>query len=264
VQEDFLETYEIELVAGRDFSKKKDCDTCKFIVNESAANMFGLDSLIGESANIWYHKDTIIGIVKDFHFESLYESIGPLVFTRYKTVYQYISVRTKSRISPETIEYIQKVLQDYFEDAAFNYYIVEDQIRSKHSIDEQNTRLMLLGTLLAIFTSALGLFGQISFTVVKRTKEMGIRKTHGANAKNIVALMIADYGKFVLPAVAIAIPFAIIMVRNWMQNFAYKTDISVWIYFSSVSLALTVSLFAILIRVIRFALINPAESLRYE
>ena len=163
-----------------------------------------------------------------------------------------------------TTEFDAGPLEDYYEDEAFNYYVVEQQIRSKHSIDEQNTVLMLLGTILAILISAMGLFGLISFTVIQRTKEMGIRKVHGAATKNIVLLMIGDFGKFIIPAVAIAIPLALIIITNWMQNFAYRADISVWIYLTSIGIALAVSLIAILVRVIRFALANPADSLRYE
>ena len=214
------------------------------MVNETAAKLFGLKDLIGEPVNIWKHKDTIIGIVKDYHYESLYESIKPIVFTRYKKEYQYITARIKTGITPEVIGYIQKILEDYFEDEAFNYYVPPGY----YWVD----------------SLAMGLFGLISFTVIQRTKEMGIRKVHGAATKNIVLLMIGDFGKFIIPAVAIAIPLALIIITNWMQNFAYRADISVWIYLTSIGIALAVSLIAILVRVIRFALANPADSLRYE
>jgi len=264
VQEDFLETYGIELISGRDFNRVLDGDTGKFIINESAAKLLDLKDPLGEPINIWHHRDTVIGVVKDFHFESLYEPIGPIVFTRYIRNYQYITIRVKEKITQEVIDDIVKILGLYYEDPAFNYYLMERQIRSKYSIDEQNTKLMLLGTLLALLTSALGLFGLISFSVVQRTKEMGIRKVHGAHSRNIVLLMIGDFGKFVLPAVAIAIPFALIFIKNWMQNFAYRVNIPVWIYLVSIGVALCVALLAILVRVIHFAYSNPADSLRYE
>jgi len=118
--------------------------------------------------------------------------------------------------------------------------------------------------LLAILTSAFGLFGLITFSVVKRTKEMGIRKVLGADSRNIIMLMIGDFGKFVIPAIALAIPFALLFIKNWMQNFAYRVNIPVWIYLVSIGVALCVALLAILVRVIRFAYSNPADSLRYE
>ena len=264
VEDDFLKTFGIELVAGRDFSPELDGDTGKFILNESAAAKLSLKNPVGEPINVWYHRDTVIGVVKDFHFESLYKPIMPIVFTRYKKVYQYITIRVKEGLSPDIIEFIQKSLQEYYEDAAFNYYNVDQQIRSKYSIDEQNTKLMLLGTLLALLTSAFGLFGLITFSVLKRTKEMGIRKVLGADSRNIILLMIGDFGKFVIPAIALAIPFAIIMIRNWMQNFAYRVELSGWIYLFSAGIALLIALLAILVRVIHFAYSNPADSLRYE
>lgn len=264
VQEDFLETFGIEFVAGRDFSPELDGDTGKFIINESAVAKLGLKNPVGKPINVWYHCDTVIGVVKDFHFESLYEPIMPIVFTRYIRHYQYITVRVKKRLSQDILDFIQENLEEYYEDAAFNHYVVDKQIRSKYSIDEQNTKLMLLGTLLAILTSAFGLFGLITFSVVKRTKEMGIRKVLGADSRNIVMLMIGDFGKFVIPAIALAIPFALLFIKNWMQNFAYRVNIPVWIYLVSIGVALCVALLAILVRVIRFAYSNPADSLRYE
>lgn len=264
VQDDFLETFGIKLVAGRDFSHELDGDTGKFIINESAAAKLNLENPIGEPINIWIHRDTVIGIVKDFHFESLYEPIMPMVFTRFERDYQYITFRLKEGLSRDITEFIQKNLQEYYEDAAFNYYNVDQQIRSKYSVDEQNTKLMLLGTLLALLASACGLFGLITFSVVKRTKEMGIRKVLGADSRNIVMLMIGDFGKFVIPAIALAIPFAMLMIKNWMQNFAYRVELSGWIYLVSAGIALLIALLAILVRVIRFACSNPADSLRYE
>ncbi len=264
VQDDFLKTFGIELVAGRDFSPELDGDTGKFIINKAAAEKLDLGNPVGKPINIWYHRDTVIGVVKDFHFESLYEPIMPIVFTRYIRDYQYITIRVKKGLSQDIFDFIQKTLEQYYEDAAFNYYHVDEQIRSKYSIDEQNTKLMLFGTLIALLTSAFGLFGLITFSVVKRTKEMGIRKVLGADSGNIILIMIGDFGKFVIPAIALAIPFAIIAIKNWMQNFAYRVELSGWIYLVSTGIALLIALLAILIRVIHFAYSNPADSLRYE
>lgn len=264
IQDDFLETFGIKLVAGRDFLNDLDEDTGKFIINESAAEKLNLKNPMGKSLNVYNHRDTIIGVVKDFHFESLYQPIMPVVFTRFRRDYQYITLRLKEGLRQDIIDFIQKTLQGYYEDTAFDYYSVDQQIRSKYSVDEQNTKLMLLGTLLALVASAFGLYGLISFSVVKRTKEMGIRKVMGAGSRSIVMLMIGDFGKFVIPAIALAIPFAMIMIKNWMQNFAYRVELSGWIYLVSTGIALLIALLAILVRVIHFANSNPAESLRYE
>ncbi len=264
VQDDFLKTFGIELVTGRDFSPELDGDTGKFIINQAAVEKLNLEEVVGQPINIYNHRDTLIGVVEDFHFESLYEPIMPIVFTRYIKEYQYITIRVKKGLSQDILDFTQKTLEEYYEDAAFNYYHVDEQIRSKYSVDEQNAKLMLFGTLLALLTSAFGLFGLITFSVVKRTKEMGIRKVLGADSRNIILIMIGDFGKFVIPAIALAIPFAVIVIKNWMQNFAYRAELSGWVYLVSTGIALMIALLAILIRVIQFAYSNPADSLRYE
>ena len=264
---DFIPTYEMELVAGRDFSREFSTDTSQaFILNETAVRKIGWspEEAINQDFQYGRRKGRIIGIVKDFHFESLHQEISPMVFYIERGDYRRISVRLSPENIPQTMAFLQKEWRQYRPNYPFDYFFIDENFDDLYRSEEKLGQVFGAFALLAIFIACLGLFGLASFTAEKRTKEIGIRKVLGAPVSGIIFLLSQQFAKWVFVANAIAWPLAYFAMQRWLQNFAYRTQLGLWIFLGAAGVSLIITLLTVSFQSVKAALADPVNSLRYE
>jgi len=266
--QDFASTYQLEFLAGRDFSKEMSTDaTNAFILNETAVKMCNWTSpkeAIGKQVRCDNKTGEVIGIVKDFHFLSLHSEIEPMIMHYDKKRFYSISARVNTDNIAATLTTLKKQWQQLLPDVPCNYFFLDDQYDKQYRADQKVGSFLKHFTFLAIFISCLGLFGLASFTAEQRTKELGIRKVLGASVPGIVLLLSKEFTKWVLVANIIALPIAWFAMSKWLQNFAYRTNIAWTTFIISSGIALLIALLTVSYQSIKAALANPVESLRYE
>jgi putative ABC transport system permease protein len=266
VDEDFLETFEIELVAGRNFSAALASDSTAFILNETAVRQLGWTDPIGKRFE-WPEagrKGAVIGVVKDFNYGSLHSRIGPLVLNRRTSMFDNLAVRIRGEDMPETMAFLEKKWKQFVPRQPFSYDFMNDTLGWMYEKEMRLNRVAGFSSLLAIFVACLGLFGLASFTAERRTKEIGIRKVLGASVSDIVALLSKDFLKLVVAANLIAWPVAYWIAEKWLQNFAYRTNVGIGVFALAGGLALGIALLTVSAQAVQAALANPVEALRNE
>ena len=269
VDYDFLDTFEIKIVAGRGFSRSFPTDEKNaFIINESAAKEFGWQpgSAIGKAFNIsgGWKKGNIIGVVQDFHFNSLHQDIEPLVLYLESKNFDYISIRIKPFHISGILEFLKNKWQKIFPGQPFVYSFLDDDYDSLYKIEFRLQKILTLITILAIFIAGLGLIGLASFAAEQRRKEVGVRKVHGASVPGIVLLLSKEFTLLVLAANIFAWPAAWYAMNKWLQNFAYRITILPWVFLLSALFAIVIALITVSYKVFKAAIANPVETLRYE
>ncbi len=258
---DFLNTMELFMTEGRFFSKEFVSDTLDgVIVNETAVRTMGIDSPIGKKAGNW----RIIGVMKDFHFRSLHSKITPLMFIFPKKRSNYLLIRLKTGDVAQSLKSLETTWRKSFAEYPFEYRFLDERINKLYSSEQQIEKIMKVFTLLAVFIACLGLFGLASFTTEQRRKEIGIRKVLGLSVGGIVKMLANDFTQYVLYANLISWPIAWLAMNKWLQNFAYRIQLHVWMFLTAGILALLVALLTIGYHSIRAATANPVEALRYE
>ena len=270
--ENFLSTYQIKMAEGRFYSKEFGSDTTAIVINQAAAALFGYDDPIGKEiirvgpTQEQSIKLKIIGILDDFNFESLHHSIKPLTIRLFRSndFGRYVSVRIAHGNYQSTLGFIENSWKKFAGNQAFEYFFFDQEFNHLY-ISEQRTRsLMGVFSILAIFVASLGLFGLASYSAQKRTKEIGVRKVMGATVINIVLMMFRDTARLILIANIIALPVVYFLMRDWLQNFAYKIDVGWITLLVTVFIAFTIAILTVSYQAIRVALTNPADALRYE
>jgi len=270
VDHEFIPTMGIEMVAGRNFSTDFTTDISQsVIINETAALKFGWEKPIGKtiqtlstSGNL--RKYTVIGVVKDFHMESLKKRIIPLFIGCTTHVFNSLSVRIKTENIPATLSFLESRMKQIDPFRPFEYVFLDDSFDAQYKTEERLSRIFSYFGLLSIFIASLGLFGLASFTAEQRTKEIGIRKVLGATVSGIVVLLSKEFTKWVLVANVIAWPIAYYSLHRWLEGFAYRTNIHLTVFLVAMGISLMVALFTISIQAVRTALANPVDSLRHE
>ena len=274
VDHDFVKTYGMEIVAGRDFSKNFTSDTSSaFLINESAAKLFGWQDPVNREINLEYYFNrrinktgTVVGVVKDFHYHSLRKKIDPLVLhiVPASYYYDYLSVKVSSDDIPSVIAFLKKEWTAYNSSRAFEYSFLDDYFTQLYRSENRFGDILLFFSLLAISIACVGLFALVAFVCRQRTKEVGIRKVLGASVGNITALLSKDFLKLVLLAVVIATPVSWFAISKWLQDFAYRINISWWVFASAGLIALLIALLTVSSQAIKAAVSNPVKSLRTE
>lgn len=266
---DFTQQYGLQLLAGRAFSKQFHTDsTQSLMINEAAAKALGYRSpeeAIGKKFDQWGRQGTIIGVVKDFHFKSLHETVKPLTFRMIDFWNgQLLSVKIDGKNVKQTLSAIENQWKTMHPDKPFTYYFLDELYDRQYRADERFEALFLNFAALAIFISCLGLLGLASYSTVQRTKEIGVRKVMGASAASIVGLLSRDFLQLVGIAFVVAAPLAWFAMHRWLDGFAYKTDIRASFFIVAALLSTFVALATISFQSIRAALMNPVKSLRSE
>jgi putative ABC transport system permease protein len=269
--QDFLKTLRLEMVQGRFFSRDFPSDSCAAILNESAAKLIGWENPLGKKINNWSTTQgvfDVIGVVRDYHYESLHQEIRPmalfLIGGYYQRTPQYISVRMITDNVSETIEFVEKTWNGFAENMPFEYSFLDEDYENLYMNEMQTRKLFTIFSCLAIFIACLGLFGLASFTADRKTREIGIRKVFGASVPGIVALLNRHFTLWVLIACILACPAAWYAMKRWLENFAYRTSTSWWMFVVAAALALIITWLVVTFQTYRAALRNPAESLKYE
>ncbi|MBD3413640.1 MAG: FtsX-like permease family protein [Candidatus Aminicenantes bacterium] len=267
VNEDYLNTYGMEMTQGRFYSKDFPSDISDaFVVNEAAVKAMGIQSPLGKRFSAWDKDGRIIGVVKDFHFKSLKEQIEPLILQLgpKRRFYQYLTLRINPQNTPEVLSYIKKTWEEHFPHHLYEIHFLDQTIDQLYASEKKIKRIFSSFAFLAVFISCLGLFGLASFLSEQRTKEIGIRKVLGAPVMGIVVLISKDFTKWVLAANVIAWPIAYYAMNQWLQNFAYRITIQLWMFVCAGLTALIIALLTVSWRAVRAASANPINSLRYE
>lgn len=262
---DFARTLQLTLVNGRDFSKDYGTDTAGYIVNESALKKIGYKDPVGKRLTFWGKKGTIIGVVKDFHFNALREPISPLIIRLgEKDKWGSVLVRTNPGRTKEALTSLESVYRAVNPKFPFTYQFSDLEYQKLYKSEETVQQLSTYFACLGIFISCLGLLGLAMFTAEQKTKEIGIRKVLGASMPSIVTLLSKEFLSFVMLAFLIASPLAWWAMHKWLQDYAYRVDIGWGVFAVAGILALLIALFTISFQAIRAAVANPAVSLKNE
>jgi putative ABC transport system permease protein len=206
----------------------------------------------------------VIGVVKDFHSSSLHYPIKPFLFRIYKPWHSYIFIRVNSNMISDALKSIETDFQKYAPEYPFNFEFLDEAFNIQYSSEMELKKLFNLFSLLSIFVACLGLFGLAAFTAEQKTKEIGIRKVLGASVSGIITMLSKEFVKWVLIANFVAWTIAYIFMNKWLQNFAYRTSMSIWIFILSGSIALFIALLTVSYQSIKAATANPVDSLKYE
>ena len=268
--EHFLDTCEIQLVAGQTLQQSyRAGGTEKVLLNETAVKMLGWENPIGKQLS-WANSSnikvdgTVVGVVKDFHNQSLHEEIKPLLIWNSSHSFTQLSVRIRGDELPKTLAFLEQTWKQFLPDRPFDFEFADESLNQFYSKYQEIGQLVSVFTLLAIVVACLGLFGLAAFTAEQRTKEIGVRKVMGAPVRSIVLLLSKEFAKQVLVANVIAWPVAYFAVGDWLQNFAYRVDLSWWVFALAGVTALLIALGTVGYQALRAALANPIEALRYE
>lgn len=262
---DFIKTMKLQLLLGREFSKAFPADSNNYIINEAALAEIGYKDPIGKYLSFWRRKGTIIGVVKNFHFQSLHQTINPLLL-RIATFDNYgiALVRTLPGQTKKALESLEKLCKSLNPKFPFTYQFYDEEYAKLYKSDQITGRLSVLFAILAIFISCLGLLGLSMFSAEQRTREIGIRKVLGAGATSLFTLLSGEFLVLVGLAFIIAAPIGWWAMHQWLQQFAYQMDFSWWIFAASGALALLIALATVAVQSIRTMNINPLRSLRSE
>jgi putative ABC transport system permease protein len=274
----FIKAMGLKIEEGRDFSPENPADiSSSAIVNEAFVKEFGLTDPVGKKLPGAFDQ-RIIGVVKDFNYMSLHSKIEPLFLTiqadsviRKTSDISFvaspqprISVRLQGGNLAEGIEALKKTWKEVAPNQDFEYRFLDESIAEMYQAEQRTSTVVKIASGLSIFIACMGLFGLATLTVVRRTKEIGIRKVLGADVTTIVGLLSKDFAKLVVVAAIIAFPLAWWFMNDWLKDFAYRTNISWWVYAIAGVLALVIALGTISFQAIKAAVANPVKSLRTE
>ncbi len=269
VDYDFLKTFQIPLVAGRDFSRSfsKDPDEA-FIVNETAVKTFGWKKpadAIGKNMD-WGlgKKGKVIGVVKDFNFKSLHDNIKPLIIHINPDWYRFIAIKIRPDRVPQTLKDIEKTWSSIAINSPFAYTFLDDDFGNLYKEEQNLQSVLTLFTILSLFVACLGLFGVAAFTIKQRFKEIAVRKVLGASVSGITTLLSKQFLQLVLISAAIAFPLSWWAMHKWLQAFAFRVNIGWQIFMIAGFITLLIALLTVSFQSIKAAVANPAKSLRTE
>ena len=273
VDDTFLKTLGVQVVAGRLFSPEFPADTItRFVINEEAVKEFGFASP-EDAIGKWlaFEPDgvpwqfTIIGVVKNFHFKDLHASIDPFAFRMYNPAgFNYMIAHAGSEHLDQSLATLENTWKKLNPEAPFEYSFLDLDFQKNYEADNRQARLINAFTIIAIIISCLGLFALATFSAEQRTKEIGIRKVLGASVTSVVTLLSKDFLKLVIIAAVISSPIAWFFMNKWLQNFQYRTNISWQVFALTTFLAVTIAFVTISFQAIKAAISNPVKSLRTE
>ncbi|MCL6216989.1 ABC transporter permease [Zunongwangia pacifica] len=271
VSYEYVETLGLQMIAGRGFSRAYPSDSSAVLINQSAVRYMNMQNPVGKILTTGkkgedYTEFKIIGVVKDVIAQSPYRPVKQAIYTfdKYQSA-SYWDLRLNPKQSMQkNLEIIEEVYKNHFPDAPFSYDFVDQEYAKKFAQEERIASLAKVFTLLAMLISCLGLFGLASFVAEQRTKEIGVRKVLGASVANLWLLLSKDFVSLVVIALLVASPVAFYLMQQWLQSYAYRTTISVWIFIAAAVGALSLTLLTVSFQAIKAAIANPVKSLRTE
>ncbi|MFC2164694.1 ABC transporter permease [Acidobacteriota bacterium] len=270
VDYDFIDSFGIELAAGRNFHRQFSTDAkSSMIVNEATIRELGYSSpeeALGTKLKTGFYsfEGTIVGVTKDHHISSFHEEIEPMAMVYRPDYFYTIATKIQSHDIQKTLGFIEKTWTRFIPEYPFTFSFLNESIDRLYRKEEQTAKIVRTFSIIAIFIACLGLFGLTAYTAERRTKEIGIRKVLGATVSNLIVMLSSEFTKWVLIANIIAWPVAYLATNQWLQNFAYRTSIKFWVFVSAAGLAFLISLLTVSYQAIKAAIANPVDSLRYE
>ncbi len=265
VNYDLLETMGVEMAEGRTFAREFSTDTAKIIFNEAAIRVMNLENPVGKTIKLWdeYNLE-IIGIVKDFHFQSLHSAVNPLFFVLNQKNTWNVMIRLEAGKEKETLKALSDFYVSYNPGFTFEYTFQDQDYARQYSAEQRVASLSGYFAAFAIMISCLGLFGLAAFTAERRLKEIGIRKALGSTATNIVVLLSSDFTKMVLLSIVLGLPTAYWLLSQWLQRFAFHIELEAWYFVTAGLVALFIAWMTVASQAIKAANVNPVKCLRTE
>ncbi len=268
VDPDFIDrTMKMKIINGRNFSNEFATDSTAVLINEVLLKKLGWDDPIGKTI----HSDRtppisykIIGVIGDFHIQSLHQQINPMMLRFLVGQPRYLIVRLLSESSPLTLLALENAWEEINPDIPFDYQFLNERIAQFYTYEKKMGNIFIYFTAFALFIAALGLYGLATFISEQRTKEIGIRKAMGSSISKIAYILSRDFAKPVLLANLVAWPVAWFTMNKWLQNFSFRADLALWVFPAAALLTVLLALITVNIRTIRAASANPVNSLRYE
>jgi len=263
---DYIQTMGIQLVGGRDFGEQYGMDTTNYIINEASAKKMGYKDPVGKEMTMWGRKGTIVGLMKDFHYNSLHSTIEPLILRLQPKTENWgvVIVRAEAGKTKDALANLEKTFKKFNPSFPFKYSFTDQEYAKQYKSEQVVNQLSNFFAFLAIFISCLGLFGLAAFTAEQRTKEIGVRKVLGASVTNLVGMLSAEFIKLVLVATFIAFPIAWYFLKGWLEKYAYRIEIEWWYFALAAIVAIFIALLTVSSQAIRAALMNPVKSLKTD
>jgi len=265
VDYDFLDIYGLEMVKGRKFSQELGDKGNAYILNETAVKRLGFDEPIGQRFGFWRITGTVIGVIKDFHFESLHKPITPLGIGVYdRQDFWIVSVKINSQNMSSTIQYIEDTWEKLLPDYPFEFFFIDERLNAMYQSERKMAESFNYFTLIAIFIACLGLFGLTSFIAEQKTREIGIRKVLGASVSKIIVMLSKEFIRWIILSAVIAFPVSWYAMDRWLQNFAYRTNLGFEVFTASIVIAFLIAQLTVSYHSIKAATADPVDSLKYE
>jgi putative ABC transport system permease protein len=272
-ENDYFSTLGIEIISGRPFSKEFTADSSSIILNETAVKQLGYDPLhaIGKKIHYDYNNNhntlSIVGVTKDFHFESLHNTIKPYGFSTtnfFANKYSYVIANLQTKDYAKTLSQISDSWATIYPDMPFTYSFIDQDFQHNYEKERKTSGIVASFTCIAVLIACLGLFGLATFSAETRTKEIGIRKVLGASEAAIVTLLSKDFLKLIVVALLFAFPISAWAMNKWLSNFAYRIPVSWWMFAIAGGVALFIAFFTVSYQSIKSAFANPVKSMRIE
>ncbi|MBC7629736.1 ABC transporter permease, partial [Ferruginibacter sp.] len=267
VDYNFVPTYGITMAAGRNFSKDYGTDTSNYILNETAVKALGWNTInaVGKDFKYGTVSGHVIGVMKDFHFESMHQLIAPMVLVMYPPAYfNNLSVKFSGSNTTKSLAYLESTWKKFIPDIPFEYHFLDENFDRLYESEQRQGTLFTTFACIAIFIASLGLLGLSAFTISQRIKEIGVRKVLGADTSGIVVLLSKEFLILVAIAALIAFPVAWYSMHNWLKDFAYRVNIQWWVFLVAAVVALFVVLVTVSFQTIKAAVANPVKSLKAD
>jgi putative ABC transport system permease protein len=262
---DFCDVYGISVIEGRGFSKDFPSDPEQaYLVNETAVNAMQVDNPIGKSFGYPNHQGVIVGVIRDFHFVPMHQPIKPLAVRLKTAEMRFISIKIDPIRLSQTLRFVETEWKEITPGFAFAYSFFDEAVDELYRSEERLNLSLRFFSVLAVFLACLGLFGLVLFSIEQRTKEVGIRKILGAGTVDIVVLLSKDFLRWVVVANVIAWPLSFYAVNKWLQSFAYRTSLDLFVFAAATSTVVGISVLTIAYQAVKAAVTNPVDSLRYE
>jgi putative ABC transport system permease protein len=264
VDADFIDTLGVKLIYGRDFFKEMPSDIgAAYIINERAVKETGWHNPLGKAFKI-LKRGPVIGVVKDFHFRSFHHKIEPISLVLYPQLTDYLLVRIQDTNINGTLQFLKNRWQKFFPNQIFNYSFFDDDFEGLYAKEIKLAKVMNIVALLAIFIAGLGLFGLASYTILRRKKEIGIRKVLGASVSQILLMLIREFSVWVIIANFFAWPMVYYIMNSWLRNFKYHVNVDAWSLLLAGTMAVIIAVITVSYQATRGATSNPVETLRNE
>jgi putative ABC transport system permease protein len=269
VDESYLPLLKVPVIKGRNFSEDFPSDSIhSILVNEAFVAKAGWKEPLGQIVNFWYDNDkkyTVIGVVKNYHYEALTRAIEPQLFTmKASNSFGKTFIKIKTNSATAALAHVEKVFRKFFPLSPYAYVFRDEQNRKQYDAEAKWKQIMLFAAVLTIFISCIGLFGLSVLSAEKRTKEIGIRKVLGASVAGIAGNLSKDFLKLVVIALLVAIPLSWLAAGKWLDNYPYRITLSWWMFASAGFMVILIALLTVSFQAIKAALGNPVKSLRTE